>query len=170
MGAPHIQLEIEFKDYLEPLTRKSVGRARSIAEYLEEERIISHIQPPPPAYPNFSELTRKRVAEWKVSKENERVLLICMARISRDFYDLGFYDSALETINEAWECENRVSCSMSSMRNATLEFLRAKCYAQLNQFDEALASCMQAKTYGAPQVAAFERLIHGAMVVHARFG
>ena len=28
MGAPYIQLEIEFKDYLDPLTRKSVGRAR----------------------------------------------------------------------------------------------------------------------------------------------
>lgn len=168
MSAQYIQLEIEFNGYLEPLTRKSVGRPLSIAQYLEEERILAHIQEPPPPYPNFSELTRKRVAEWKVSKENERVLLICMARISRDFYDLGYYDSALETINEAWECENRVSCSMSSMRNASLEFLRAKCYAQLNRFDEALASCKQAKTYGAPQVAALERLIHGAMVVHER--
>ena len=170
MGAPYIQLEIEFKDYLEPLTRKSVGRARSIAEYLEEERMLAHIQPPPPAYPNLSEVTRVRVADWKASQEYGRVILVCMGRISRDFYEMGFYDSALETINEAWECENGVSCSVRSMRRATLELLRAKCYAQLNQFEEALASCAQARSYGAPQVTALERLIHGAMMVRARFG
>ncbi len=170
MSAPYIQLEIEFNGYLEPLVRKSVGRPRSIGEYIEEEGVLAHIEVAPPAYPNFSELTRKRVADWKDSKKNERVLLICMARISRDFYDEGLYDSALETITEAWTCDNGLSCSIRSMREASLEFLRARCYAQLNQFDEALASCEQARAYGAPQVDALERLIHGAMMVQERLG
>lgn len=153
--AMSVQLEFPFavlNDERAPTPRVAVAEPRSLAQVVEQEQLLDHITPPEPEYEFLSPATVAKVELWLLEQYKTRdVVLKCMARISQDFFDQGQYTEALETIQEAWDCDRSQSCSLRSLRHASLDLLRAKCLAGLERFAEAREACARASAAGLKQ-------------------
>ena len=133
-------------------------------QLMDEEEVIDPIENIPPSYEFLSPETIEKVEEWSAIEAKTNIYVLnCMGRISKDFYEQGMYREALETIQEAWDCDREGSCDLSALRHATLELLRARCYAKLQDYPKALESCKAAKRLGSLEADSFEHLITQGM-------
>tara|TARA_B100000795_G_scaffold176854_1_gene133640 strand:+ start:80 stop:856 length:777 start_codon:yes stop_codon:yes gene_type:complete len=143
-----------------------------VENYEKKKNPLSHINTSSPTYEYLTPVTINLVKEWVEQKhKTKEIVLECMAKISDDLYEQGYFKSALETINESWDCEGKegFSCSNSDFHHGNLSLLRAKCHIGLMQYNKALDACVYSKEKGNKEAISLESTIKKVVGFFERF-